>query len=249
MVGPWTLATCNIRHGVPRGRAHTQVLVPWADNQLVARTTALLDADVVALQEVDRRVVRSWWADQAAGCASAQGARHVFGAARVMGPGGRYGNALVVRGEVLRWRNLELETVGERRAAVFARVRLPSRGGGRGMELTAVSTHLQNRRRGRPDEAEANLDEVLAELQRWPEPWALMGDLNMGVERVVPVLERAGLRAPTPGPTHPGDDPRRQIDWIAVRGLELVDCRVSDLVVADHLALRARVGPSCESDR
>jgi hypothetical protein len=66
---------------------------------------------------------------------------------------------------------------------------------------------------------------------------------------VVPVLERAGLRAPTPGPTHPGDDPRRQIDWIAVRGVAPVDCRVSDLVVADHRALSCTVGPEEEPDR
>jgi endonuclease/exonuclease/phosphatase family metal-dependent hydrolase len=227
------------------------MLVPWADNRLMARSVAALDADVLALQEVDRGVLRSWWADQAALCAAANGARHVFGAARVIGPGGRYGNALVVRGEVLRSRNLRLHTLGEPRSAVFARVRLrggDDGGGGGGdrvggIEMTAVSTHLQNRRKGRPDEAEANLAEVLAELARWPEPWALMGDFNLGAERVVPLLERAGLDAQAPGPTHPRDEPRKQIDWIATRGLATDEPRVSPIEVADHRALTVEVGP------
>jgi endonuclease/exonuclease/phosphatase family metal-dependent hydrolase len=241
MAGRWKLATCNVRHGVPWGRAHTQVLVPWADNRLLVRTVGLLGADLLALQEVDRHVVRSWWADQAARCAAELGARHEFGPVRTIGPGGRYGNALVVRGEVLDTHDLALRTAGERRGALFARVRLADVTGDSELELTAVSTHLQNPRRGRPDEAVANLEEVVAELRRWPLPWVLMGDFNLGPARVLPVLAGAGMCAPTPGATHPSDVPARQIDWIASRGLDLHGPRVSPLPVADHRAVTTQV--------
>ncbi len=109
---------------------------------------------------------------------------------------------------------LRLRSAGEPRAAVFAAVDLD------GCTVTAVSTHLQNRRAGRPDEAPDQLDEVLAALVGWPEPWVLMGDLNLRPEAVLPRLDRAGMVAVPASPTYLSDRPRLRIDSTAVRRLE-----------------------------
>ena len=214
------MATYNIRHGAPAGRV--------AALGGTAAAVASLGADVVALQEVDRHVFRSWWRDQPRHLAAAMGGRPHFAAARAIGPFGRYGNALLVRGEVQRERVLELPSVGEPRVALLLRVRV---GGERG---TVVSTHLQNRREGRPVEAPQQLEHLLAELRGWPEPWVLMGDLNLRADTVVPLLTAAGLTPVETGPTFPSDRPKVRIDWVAVRGWAARSVQVPDLRASDH---------------
>jgi len=216
---PVRIATYNIRHGAPAGRC--------SDLAGMQSAVASLDADVVALQEVDRHVVRSRFADQPRRLAEAAGLTPLFAAARGLGPIGRYGNALLVRGDPRRVATLRLHAVGESRVAVFAQVELD------GVELTAVSTHLQNRRAGRPDEAPDQLRQVLDELGSWPRPHLLLGDLNLRADTVLPVLEAAGMTAIGSGPTFPADAPRLRIDWIAVAGLAEVGLRVGDVQVPD----------------
>jgi endonuclease/exonuclease/phosphatase family metal-dependent hydrolase len=219
------VATHNIRHGAPeRG---------WADHRAMARTVASLRADVVALQEVDRRVVRSWFVDQAHRAALASGMQHWFAPTRRMGPGGRYGNALLVRGRTLTRSVLTLPGVGEQRLAMFARVVCAE------VEVTVVNTHLQNRRRTRPDEAPGQLDALLDELARWPRPWCVMGDLNLRAAVVEPRLGRSGLVPVPTGPTHPAHDPRIRIDWIAVAGLDVLAAEVVPATTSDHRPVRA----------
>ena len=70
------LATYNIRHGAPAGRL--------AASRSMARSVADLRADVVALQEVDRRVVRSFLVDQAGLAARRSGMVARFAAARTV---------------------------------------------------------------------------------------------------------------------------------------------------------------------
>lgn len=212
--------TYNIRHGAPAG-GHAAL-----DRILAA--VASFGADVVALQEVDRRVVRSGFADQAARIADASGLSANFAAARRLGVIGQYGNALLVRGPVECLETLRLRSTGEQRVAIFASVRLD------GHAVTAVSTHLQNSPRGRPSEAPGQLDQVLDELARWPRPWVLMGDLNLRPDVVLPRLEAAGLQAVEAPPTFPSDAPRIRIDWIAVAGLTVRSVEVPDLRASDH---------------
>jgi endonuclease/exonuclease/phosphatase family metal-dependent hydrolase len=219
------VATYNIRHGAAAGR--------WADHRAMARSVAGLRADLIALQEVDRRVVRSWFVDQAAFAGRASGTRAHFAAARPFGPGGRYGNALLVRGDTVRTRVLALPGRGEPRVALVALVVA----GGR--ELTVVSTHLQNRPRGAPVEAPDQLRAVLQELTRWPEPWCLMGDLNLRADTVEPLLGEAGLTPVHSGPTFPASAPRVRIDWIATRGLGDGASEVPELTTSDHRPLVA----------
>lgn len=194
----------------------------------MAAAVASLRADVVALQEVDRRTVRTCFVDQAAIAGRRSGSVAVFGAARGFGPGGQYGNALLVRGRVLDHVVHPLGGPGERRVALLARVVV------RGTEVTVVSTHLQNRRSDGPSTAPAQLEELVQELSGWPEPWALMGDLNLRAATVEPILGRAGLTPLHSSPTFPSDAPRIRIDWIATRGLGGATTHVADLRTSDH---------------
>jgi len=114
------IVTFNVKHGsVGNGRS---------DNRLLATTCAGLEADILALQEVDRRATRSRLADQVGRVARATGMSAAFGEAARRGPLRRYGNVLLARGALS-----EVETLGlpqpesrEFRVAVLARVILPS---------------------------------------------------------------------------------------------------------------------------
>jgi hypothetical protein len=55
-----------------------------------------------------------------------------------------------------------------------------------------------------------------------PSPAVLTGDLNLLASDVEPAFEQAGLSAVPTGPTFPFPSPRRRIDWMGVRGLEVV---------------------------
>ena len=219
------VATYNIRHGAPAGRR--------ADLRGTEAVIVSLDADVVALQEVDRRVIRSYFADQAERLGRAAGHSAHFAPARRLALVGRYGNALLVRGSVLRLDHLRLRSVGEPRVALFASVE----------GATVVSTHLQNRRRGRAVEAPSQLDQILEELHAWPRPWVLMGDLNLRPEVVLPRLEDAGMQAVQSAPTYPSDAPRICIDWIAVAGMGVRSVEVPDVRASDHRPVVADLTP------
>ncbi len=203
----------------------------------MARSVASLRADVVALQEVDRRVFRSWFVDQAAAAGRAAGMHPHFAAARPFGPFGRYGNALLVRGRTVRTLRLRLPGVQEPRVALFARVIV------RDQEVTVVGTHLQNRRGAQPSEAPGQLDAVLAELARWPEPWILMGDMNLRSGVVEPAVSAAGLVTHRADPTFPADAPRICLDWIASRGLGPARVVVPRLLTSDHRPVVAEFDP------
>lgn len=220
-MGPVRVATFNIRHGALPGAA--------ADHRRLRRAVRSLDADVVGLQEVDRRVVRSWFRDQAGLVASATGHRALFAPARRIGPFGRYGNALLVPRGPVEATALPLASDGEDRVALFARMRVGD------TLVTVVDTHLHNRAGPGAGRAPAQLDELLRELARWPRPWILMGDLNLGADEVLPRFAAAGLTAARTGPTFPATAPRSRIDWVGVRGFTVRSATVPHLVASDHL--------------
>ncbi len=206
------------------------------DTEALARHCARLDADVLAMQEVDVRALRSLWADQPLAVAQATGLESVFGQARPVGLGGRYGNALLARHgldevEVLA---LPRRGRGEPRAVVLALASVGQR------RLSVAATHLSIQR----IEALAQLDAVLDALAERPEPRVLLGDLNLVPTDVRPRVEAAGLAlADTAEPTHPASEPRLRIDHIAVGGLALTDVAVlPSAPVSDHRPLRAEVG-------
>lgn len=213
------VATFNIRHG---RRVHGRV-----DIGRTARVAAAFEADVLALQEVDVRTVRAGFADQANRIAREMGATHVFGPTMRRNTG-RYGNALVVRGEIEEHRGVALpRRTREPRGAIVASVHV------RGATLAVGATHLSTHR----DEAVEQLEFVVARLVERPAPRVLLGDLNLGADVVRSIVEARGLALVEHEPTFPNERPRSTIDHIASTGIDLVGHEVRATPSSDHRAL------------
>jgi endonuclease/exonuclease/phosphatase family metal-dependent hydrolase len=194
------------------------------DTDLLATTCAGFDADVLALQEVDRTTKRSGGLDQAAVVADACGLSFAFGEAI---PG--YGNALLVRGELTDVETVALPHTPEREP----RVALLGRGAG----LSIACVHL-----GLRGDAVPQLPVVIAALTERPPPHLLLGDFNLE-RRKVAVWPLALVD--DPGPTFPAHRPRRRIDHVAVSGLRAT--RVAVLPrppLSDHRPLLAELEPT-----
>jgi endonuclease/exonuclease/phosphatase family metal-dependent hydrolase len=222
------IVTFNIKHACTgSGRV---------DLPLLGRTCRGFGADLLALQEVDRRARRSRYSDQVALVARATGLSATFGEAARRGRIRRYGNALLGRGlfsdvEVM---PLPRPVAGEPRVAILARL---STDGFRPGALSVAATHLSFRR----EEGRVQLEAVLDALDRRPLPRVLLGDLNLGPEVVEPAMATAGYElAPTPG-TFPAEQPRLRIDYVAVAGLTVAGARAPRVALSDHRPVIADV--------
>lgn len=205
-VGPDSLvaASYNIRHG----RGTDDVL----DLARTAAVLARLDADVIALQEVDRGVRRSAGQDQPELLGAGLGMTAVF-APFFPYQDGEYGMALLTRLPVLRVDTIPLPAGNEPRVALRADLRLAS-----GRRLVVVNVHFDwvddDRFRYAQVQALASaLDTISA-------PILLLGDFND-----VPgsrTLTRWSPRfAPVPKPaadrfTFSSTAPEREIDHLLV---------------------------------
>jgi endonuclease/exonuclease/phosphatase family metal-dependent hydrolase len=224
------VASFNLLHGA-RADDHGTV-----DVAALQRSAASLDADLLALQEVDVGVPRSGRVDLAAAVAEAVGpsAVVVFGRAARVGGIGKYGNALVVRrGALADVTVLPLPRLGRRhepRTATLASVTI-----GGGARFTVAATHLSIHR----PEVHEQLAAVVRALVARPAPWLLVGDLNLGAAEVEPVVAAAGLALADPTePSFPRDEPRARIDHVAVGGgLRAGAVSVVPTETSDHRAL------------
>ena len=229
LLRPVRIVTFNVQHGrTPGGRVDTAAL---------ARYCAGLGADVLALQEVDVRVARSRWADQAAAAARASGMAHTFAAARRLGLLGRYGNALLVRGSLEDGEVVGLPQVGRRepRVAVLATAVVGA------VRVSVAATHVSTH----PEENRAQLQALVAVLAARPAPRALLGDLNLAAADVLPLVEAGGLTLADPSrPTFPSGAPRARIDHVATAGLQVGAVEVLPAApVSDHRALAVEAEP------
>ncbi|NUO34432.1 MAG: endonuclease [Dermatophilaceae bacterium] len=221
-----------------------------------------LDADVLALQEVDRNQHRSDHADLTAIAAEAMGApEHRFVAALSGSPGATwiaatgeeqpdaaaYGIALLSRFPVRGWRVVRLAPVpvpvpmrfrGRLRPELVRdepRVAVVADVATQGGTVTVVNTHLSfiDWWNGR------QLRHLMADVADEQQPLVLMGDLNMGPDRATRIT---GLRPAASEPTFPVDDPRQQIDHVLVRGrVHATGAAALRLPVSDHRALTAEL--------
>lgn len=221
--------TFNLLHG----RSLDDGLV---DETRLAAAVTELDADVLALQEVDRDQSRSGHLDLTAIAAQALGApEHRFAAAVVGTPGEqfralthdddghgepRYGVGLVSRYPVLSWRVTRL-TPAPVRSPVF----VPGSGGGLILlrdeprvalaavldtpfgPLTTAATHLSFV----PGWNARQLRRVVRLLRTMPAPRLLLGDLNVPA-RVAALV--SGWRPLGRAPTYPAMHPRVQLDHV-----------------------------------
>jgi endonuclease/exonuclease/phosphatase family metal-dependent hydrolase len=224
------VATWNVRHGRPRHG--------FASNRRLAGAVADLDVDVLAVQEVDRRVIRSWFADQPALIAQAANAdQHRFAPARdhVLLTG-EDGVALCVRGELDVRRVLELprDEESQRRVAIVAGVSVGDE------QATVIATHLHNEARA----ANRQLDALVDAIAQEPRPRLLLGDLNLRPEDIASALGRAGFTLVDAEPTEPARAPVQRIDHIAIDGFIAEPSFVPAVAVSDHRPVVVEVRPA-----
>jgi endonuclease/exonuclease/phosphatase family metal-dependent hydrolase len=249
------LASFNVLHG--RSLADGEV-----STQRLAEACASLEADVLALQEIDRNQARSGGVDQTAAVAAAMGAGHWrFEPALVGEPGATwraaedgddpasteagYGVGLVSKLPVRAWHVVRL-----RAAKVRAPVAVP---GGRGRfillpdeprvalaaevetpagPLVVATTHLSFV----PGWNLAQLRKVTATLAALGKPAVLLGDLNFPGNLPATV---SGWRALATVKTFPGARPSMQIDHALGHGRlpEVAAATARELPLSDHRAL------------
>jgi endonuclease/exonuclease/phosphatase family metal-dependent hydrolase len=218
-----------------------------------------IDADVLALQEVDRHQDRSAGADFTTLAAEAMGAtEHRFVAALTGSPAtwmaavgdeqpdaAAYGVALLSRFPVRSWQVIRLAPApikvpmffhGRRRPEMIRdepRVAVVAAVDSPLGPVTVATTHLTFigwwNRR--------QLTTVRRSLEECTEPVVLTGDLNMGPSRAQRV---SGLRSLVTGLTFPADAPREQLDHIlASEELRprVVEGRAQALALSDHQSL------------
>ena len=208
------------------------------------RSCASLDADVLGLQEVDRRRARSKLRDQSRVVARRVGGARVFGPALRRGVVGVYGNALVARGSIddIEVRRLPRSGPRQPRVAILATVTT------REWAMSVAVVHLQHRPRtvtDPEDEAPDQLRAALAALGERPPPRVLLGDLNLQPPRAQPILTAAGFEVAETGPTYPADAPRIRLDYVAVDGARVLRASVADQApVSDHRAVVVDLEPS-----
>jgi len=214
------------------------------DLERIAGVIRSVRPDVVALQEVDRKVPRSQQIDETAELARLTKMEGMFDA-NIPLQGGEYGNAILSRYPVARTAHhaLPLLGPGEQRGVLEAEITLPPLAG---TETSAAfrlfATHFDHR----PDNRErlASADVLLDLLEKHPDPPAVLaGDLNdVPASAVLKRLEtswsRLGLRDI---PTIPTETPRKQIDFVLASPAEkwrLVDAHVlNEPVASDHRPL------------
>ncbi|WP_332664237.1 endonuclease/exonuclease/phosphatase family protein [Aeromicrobium sp.] len=244
------VATFNILNG--RTASDDQV-----DPGVLQEAVASLDADVLALQEVDRNQPRSGHADLTAAAADAMGAvDHRFVAALSGSPGatwiaatGReqpdaaaYGIALLSRYPVSAWEVIRLPTLHTRVPMWFdnpmptlvrdePRVAMAAVVETPDGLLTVANTHLSFV----PWWGGRQLRALVTSLNGVARPLVLMGDLNMGPGRAAGIT---GMRSLVDAPTFPADAPREQLDLVLADGSwQSVKGEARQLPLSDHRAL------------
>lgn len=248
------LATFNILHG--RSPADGRV-----DLDRFSGAVRDLDADVLAMQEVDRDQPRSHGADLTAVAADAMDApEHRFVATLAGTPDlwsaatgelqprtAGYGIALLSRLPVLSWHALALPAlrgrvplmVPDRRRPVVVKDE-PRAAVAAVVEaaegpVTVVATHLTFI----PGWNAVQLRRIVRLVRELPRPVVIMGDLNLDLAAAVRLTR---MRALATEPTYPVHQPVRQIDHIVADGpIRATGARSVDTGLSDHRALVADV--------
>lgn len=220
------LVTFNIHHGTVAKKGPV-------DPEQLGEVCAGFDADVLCLQEVDQGTIRVRGRDLAAIAAAACDMDHVFGTSQRL-LGGRYGNAVLVRGEIVGTTISRLPKVPSSRFWQEQRTMLEVDASLADGPLHVAATHLAVKQWNNGPQ----LEFLLRRLRERPRPLALLGDLNRRRAAVAPLADDAGLHAVEHGPTYPAWAPRTDIDHVVLSGdLSVVRAEVRPTPMSDHAAL------------
>lgn len=196
------VATYNIKHG--RGMDGT------LDLERTLATLKTLNADIIALQEVDDQARRSGGVDQASWLAERLGMHAAYGAFMDF-QGGRYGLAILSRRPILSHESWRLPEGNEPRVALATRIETDA-----GKVVTAVAVHFDWVKDDGFRYAQAM--ETLRQIQRLDTPWIVFGDFNDVPEsRTMNAFEQVARDATKPSDsaaTFPADAPTIEIDYI-----------------------------------
>jgi endonuclease/exonuclease/phosphatase family metal-dependent hydrolase len=213
------VATFNVRH--------CEGLDGKIDVERVAAVMRATEADLIALQELDRGLPRSGEVDQPAALGEATGMHVAFGAT-LHRTRGQYGIGIATVEEL----EVELEPLPrageeEPRGVLLAFYR--------GIEI--VATHLTRKPASRPLQLEA-----VARTAALRGPRVLvLGDLNVEPKALGPLAD-SWLTRCDGHPTLPAGRPRRQIDHIlAGPSVRILGCRTLRTDASDHRPLVADV--------
>lgn len=233
---PWRVATYNIKHG--RG------MDDRVDLERTAVVLAKLDAEVVALQEVDVGVRRSGRVHQPEWFGERLGMQPAFGSFMDY-QGGRYGMAILSRWPLVATRELRLPDGNEPRVALVADLRRPD-----GEVLTVVNVHFDWVADDRLRFAQA---EVVAKfVAALPNPYVVLGDCNDGPDsRTVQLFAERARNAAKPAAaaaTFPSPAPLQEIDFVFAgpdRAWRAASAEVvAESVASDHRPVVAVLVPA-----
>jgi endonuclease/exonuclease/phosphatase family metal-dependent hydrolase len=214
------IVTFNIHHAEGRDKV--------VDVKRIADLVKSIEADIVALQELDVRVPRSRNVDQPAALADALG-MHVYFAPSMKLEKGEYGIALAGRHEFKATvQQLPRVAQEEPRVAIVASVH----------KIAVVATHLSRDAAARRAQTE-HLAELAGQLG---EPLIVLGDLNQPPKDLAPLTSK-GL-----APVKPASSllrslrPGRPIDHILTsNGIHVKSARVVSTKASDHAPLVAEI--------
>jgi endonuclease/exonuclease/phosphatase family metal-dependent hydrolase len=198
--------TYNIHHG--------EGLDGKVDLQRIADLIKREQADIVALQEVDKGVQRTARRDCPAELAALTGLSCVF-SNNYPFQGGEYGNAVLTRFPIKRWTNHHYKMLrsGEQRGLLQVVLEV------RGRELVILDTHLDAR--GEDAERWFSAAELVAAIQPYlGQPVILCGDFNdtpdsrTSEKLAQQFTDTWKVAGAGDGFTIPAEKPRKRIDYI-----------------------------------
>lgn len=205
-----TVLSYNIRNG---GRRMDGVY----DRPLQHRVAKAQKADLVALQEVDRKTSRVKGVDVPAEFAEALSMKFHYAPA-IRFAGGEYGTAALTKFPVTHTATILLPTPGEDRAASLLIAKLPD-----GTEVIFVSVHLDSSEKS-DDARLKNTRDLLAALAKEKPnlPVILAGDFNAEPDSpIFKLFAEAGFRRceakPGANLSFPADKPDKLIDYVLLR--------------------------------
>ena len=214
------------------------------DLERIAGVIRGCEADVVAVQEVDRAANRTKSIDEPRELAKLTKLEHFVFGKTIDIPGGDYGNLVLSRFPITDSRILKFPNAAgaEQRGAVEAEIQTPAG------KFRLFATHLDF---GRKEASEADRQGALAivneRVAATRTPAIFAGDFNCGPDsQTITAIRKDWLQANTVEQfTIPVEKPTRQIDFIFVRpkaNWKVIEVRVLDEKIAsDHLPILATV--------